>query len=323
MTYNFETINLFIYKAINNIPFNKISKELDISPATITLWNKKYNDFIKEKKYLNQQIFNDINYSKIHGLNKSHKYIDNITNYVNKNTGCSLKNIQNEINKELSLSTIFKILKKNNFSHKKINNNIIYKNIEEIDKDRIKFVKNLTKENFCNLLCTDESSFNINQIKNYGYSKKGEAIVKNKKHKRTKDKRSLISIISINKILTYNIYNKTVNGEDYYNFLKSNVEILKNKTLLLDNARIHHYKKVKKFANENNITLLYNAPYSPLFNPIELIFGEIKKYFRNLEHINIDNDIHNSINNVNNNIIKNLYEHCWKKIEEYKKLILI
>lgn len=134
MTYNFETINLFIYKAINNIPFNKISKELDISPATITLWNKKYNDFIKEKKYLNQQIFNDINYSKIHGLNKSHKYIDNITNYVNKNTGCSLKNIQNEINKELSLSTI---LKENNFSHKKINNNIIYKNIEEINKDRI------------------------------------------------------------------------------------------------------------------------------------------------------------------------------------------
>ena len=128
MTYNFETINLFIYKAINNIPFNKISKELDISPATITLWNKKYNDFIKEKKYLNQQIFNDINYSKIHGLNKSHKYIDNITNYVNKNTGCSLKNIQNEINKELSLSTIFKILKENNFLHK---------NIEEIDKDRI------------------------------------------------------------------------------------------------------------------------------------------------------------------------------------------
>lgn len=130
----------------------------------------------------------------------------------------------------------------------------------------------------------------------------------------------MISIISINKILTYNIYNKTVNGEDYYNFLKSNVEILKNKTLLLDNARIHHYKKVKKFANENNITLLYNAPYSPLFNPIELIFGEIKKYFRNLEHINIniDNDIHNSINNVNNNIIKIYMNIVGKKLKNIK-----
>ena len=56
---------------------------------------------------------------------------------IYKNTGCSLKNIQNEINKELSLSTIFKILKKIIFHIKKINNNIIYKNIEEIDKDRI------------------------------------------------------------------------------------------------------------------------------------------------------------------------------------------
>jgi hypothetical protein len=38
---------------------------------------------------------------------------------IYKNTGCSLKNIQNEINKELSLSTIFKILKKIIFHIKK------------------------------------------------------------------------------------------------------------------------------------------------------------------------------------------------------------
>ena len=44
---------------------------------------------------------------------------------------------------------------------------------------------------------------------------------------------------------------------------------LKNKTLLLDNARIYHYNKVKQFAIENNITLLFNSPYSPIFNPIE------------------------------------------------------
>lgn len=51
---------------------------------------------------------------------------------------------------------------------------------------------------------------------------------------------------------------------------------------------------------------------------IELIFGEIKKYFRNLEHINIDNDIHNSINNVNNNIIKNYMNIVGKKLKNIK-----
>ena len=71
------------------------------------------------------------------------------------------------------------------------------------------------------------------------------------------------------------------------NFIKSNVDILKNRTIILDNARIHHYNKVKQFAIENNITLLFNAPYSPIFNPIELIFNTIKKNFKELNHDNI------------------------------------
>ena len=43
------------------------------------------------------------------------------------------------------------------------------------------------------------------------------------------------------------------------NFIKSNVDILKNRTIILDNARIHHYNKVKQFAIENNIILLFNT----------------------------------------------------------------
>lgn len=40
MTYNFEIINIVIEKIINKVNFNIISKELNISPSTITLWNK-------------------------------------------------------------------------------------------------------------------------------------------------------------------------------------------------------------------------------------------------------------------------------------------
>lgn len=97
-------------------------------------------------------------------------------------------------------------------------------------------------------------------------------LLNGEKHKRTKESRTLIPIISKDGILKYNIYNKTINGKEYLNFIKLNVYVLKNKTLLLDNARIHHYNKVKHFAIENNITLLFNAPYLPIFYPIELIF---------------------------------------------------
>ncbi len=41
MTYNFEIINIVIEKITNKVNFNIISKELNISPSTITLWNKR------------------------------------------------------------------------------------------------------------------------------------------------------------------------------------------------------------------------------------------------------------------------------------------
>ena len=47
------------------------------------------------------------NSNKIHGLSKKHLYSENIIKYVNTNEGCSLKEISNDINNKLSLSTYF------------------------------------------------------------------------------------------------------------------------------------------------------------------------------------------------------------------------
>lgn len=45
-------------------------------------------------------------------------------------------------------------------------------------------------------------------------------LLNGEKHKRTKENRTLIPIISKDGILKYNIYNKTINGEEYLNFIK-------------------------------------------------------------------------------------------------------
>ena len=45
-------------------------------------------------------------------------------------------------------------------------------------------------------------------------------LLNGEKHKRTKESRTLIPIISKDGILKYNIYNKTINGEEYLNFIK-------------------------------------------------------------------------------------------------------
>jgi len=59
-------------------------------------------------------------------------------------------------------------------------------------------------------------------------------------------------------------------------------------------------------------------PYTPQFNPIELVFSELKLIFRKLKHKNLIEDINYSINNVNvNNFIKYV-NHSLSYINNYK-----
>ena len=44
----------------------------------------------------------------------------------------------------------------------------------------------------------------------------------------------------------------------------------------MDNAAIHHNKKLADNLSNGN-KIIYNAPYSPQYNPIEMLFSKIKR----------------------------------------------
>lgn len=54
----------------------------------------------------------------------------------------------------------------------------------------------------------------------------------------------------------------------------------KNTIFVLDNVRFHHSINIKNYMESMGWNVLYTPPYSPWFNPIENIFGNIKTYFR-------------------------------------------
>ena len=54
-----------------------------------------------------------------------------------------------------------------------------------------------------------------------------------------------------------------------------------NWSIIIDNARIHYYKKFKEYINiVKNVKIIYNVLYSPETNPLERIFKDIKKYLK-------------------------------------------
>ena len=123
--------------------------------------------------------------------------------------------------------------------------------------------------------------------------------------------------ISNNEIIAYKISNESFNSEKYKKFIEENKNKFIGKQLLQDNVRFHHSKIVKKFTAENNIGMKYIPAYSPIFNPIELVFSKIKSSFRKLDHINMENDIKDSIKTVTTDNLKNYYSHVNKIINEY------
>lgn len=99
---------------------------------------------------------------------------------------------------------------------------------------------------------------------------KGEEINKNWKHKHNKKRLTTIAAISFNGIVTTQTIEGSVNKEVYKEFLQDNIENFKHKILIQDNARCHHARIVKQFAQENEMTLKFNPAYSPEFNPKRL-----------------------------------------------------
>lgn len=319
MTYSLEIINMFItFYAIDKLNISKISDKLNISRMTLYNWISKYDYFIKNKEAITEEIFNRINkksYKLIHYENK-------IVDFVNKNEGCSLKDIDEHIDNELSFSSICRILKINGITKKRISNKISPLDEEKIIKNRITFSKQIINNQINEAFYLDETSFCISDYKRHGYSKKSKPIQKIRKHKHTRETLTVISLISIKKeILIKKIVKGTVNGQTYLDFIKENIDILKNETLIQDNARIHHSKIFKEYAKEKSINLIFNPPYTPEFNPIELVFRKAKILFRNIAcHNNFEKNIEDCFNQITNKDITNFYKNTMEEVEKYRIL---
>ena len=50
--------------------------------------------------------------------------------------------------------------------------------------------------------------------------------------------------------------------------------------LIIENASIHKTKAIKEFDEKNNMSLVFNVPYSPLLNGIEEIWANAKHNFK-------------------------------------------
>jgi transposase len=74
----------------------------------------------------------------------------------------------------------------------------------------------------------------------------------------------------------------SVNADKFIDFLillRSQTHGKSTLYVVLDNLSVHHSHKVRDYAERNNTVLVFNAPYSSEYNPIERYWALSKRIF--------------------------------------------
>lgn len=88
---------------------------------------------------------------------------------------------------------------------------------------------------------------------------------------------SVVAVMNRNELLYFKIHDRAVNGDAFQICLdelkeKCQLSNIVSPVLILDNARIHHYRNL----NFEGYNVLYLPPYCPFLNPIENCFSKWK-----------------------------------------------
>lgn len=303
----FKQCVLEYYNNNNNIKISDVITIFKISRKTFQNWKVQYlNNNLKEKeKYVHV-------YNKITA--KIKLYIRNkvvSTGIVNRKL--LKETIKKRFKTDISVSSIYNILSKMNITIKKVRKRFISCSKEKHKQNIKNFKKRIKYKSRNNIIAIDEFSADTHIIKEYQWSKKGKKIIK--EIKASKKRYTVTCAISNNKVIYYEFIEGSSNAINFRNFLTNLKNKLNDKYIkyyyLLDNASIHHAKIIQKYINDEQMKLIFNAPYCPQYNPIEKVFSIVKNLISikdNLTLTKLKNNVTDAFNNITISHLNSFYK---------------
>lgn len=128
------------------------------------------------------------------------------------------------------------------------------------------------------LVSVDESGFDQRCKPVYGYSLSGTQAIVETVPCSDRTRYNLLMAIAQSGSYFTTLRNTSTTGSAFADFLGA-LPFPSGTTILLDGASIHRTFQVREVAALKGFTLLFTPPYSPEYNPIEMVFGSIKNAF--------------------------------------------
>jgi len=296
--------NLVLEEYNNGTKIKVITKRYKICRKTLYNWRKDR----KFKKYNPRNLTNKYPYTV-------REFVKNYTiNNYRFNVRKLVRKVNKKFNKTYKVNNMYYLLKIMNITYKKAKKCIIIDKVKHNKqvKELVDKVNNIGHENIVSI---DESHYQLNMNKDYGWNYKGKDVVfEQKNNKRLKV--SLICAISNNKVICSTISKDSVNSNIFHSFIKKVNRRIKNKYLLMDNARIHKTKLVMDEITKGKNKCIFNVPYNPHTNPIEQVFNKSKIIIKDKlsdTYERLIRSIKYTLNNITDNDLNNFYVNSFTK----------
>jgi transposase len=140
------------------------------------------------------------------------------------------------------------------------------------------------------LVFLDESSVNTALTRTYGRAPSGERINDYVPDARF-ERMSVISTIRLGGEMAPFCFEGTLNGELFGAYMDAMLVPILNEgdILIMDNSSVHKVKNVTKSLIDKGIRIMFLPPYSPDFNPIELLWSKVKAFLKKIKERTFDN----------------------------------
>jgi transposase len=160
----------------------------------------------------------------------------------------------------------------------------------------------------------DESSVNLEYTRLYGRALTNGRVSEGVKDVRFK-RQSILSAIRLNGSMCPIVFEGTLNKELFAEYLKTCLKpaLSPDDVVLLDNSSVHKSKLVLKTLAECDIKYLFLPPYSPDFNPTELLWAWLKGRLRKMKARipeKLQKAINFSLSEVRLDFVGNWFRHC-------------
>jgi transposase len=256
-----------------------VSKDTGVKPRTLRSWR------------LNLLRYQSMNRPPLAALGRPHKLTgedeDAVLEHLLRN-GWMMQDeiihwLENERGVVVSQPTISRLLKAKGWSRKKI---------ARISRTRSEEARRLYKQHmsrFANedVVHLDESIFNEKTgWRHYGYAPIGDEARYSADVRRGKTW-SICGVLSVDGLLCHSTKKGYFNGQQFLEFITEVlIPALREKysyrpmVVVMDNCSTHINRRVERALREAGYFVQYLPPYSPDFNPIELVWSVLKAWIR-------------------------------------------